>query len=208
MCQWSFFLNGAELSLNSVNSGNLMNHRSMNWAQFKDPVSHMCLAGAVFKPFSQVFLPTILVVTCSWLPFWIDIDIGNQVSVVVQLLMSCEYLLMFYAQAEISECIVHAVCVCGCVCVHVYLWAYYFMCTIDDLCSSRCLCEYFLFVCSMYLQVSLGVLMMLTLVTITAQVEAPLPQAPYLKVIMKIWVYFFMNSHNRIGFCSYFAVFY
>ena len=47
MCQWSFFLNGAELSLNSVNSGNLMNHRSMNWAQFKDPVSHMCLAGAV-----------------------------------------------------------------------------------------------------------------------------------------------------------------
>ena len=122
--------------------------------------------------------------------------------------MSCEYLLMFYAQAEISECIVHALCVCGCVCVHVYLWAYYFMCTIDDLCSSRCLCEYFLFLCSMYLQVSLGVLMMLTLVTITAQVEAPLPQVPYLKVIMKIWVYFFMNSHNRIGFCSYFAVFY
>ena len=24
-----------------------LNHRSMNWAQFKDPVSHMCLAGAV-----------------------------------------------------------------------------------------------------------------------------------------------------------------
>ena len=38
----------------------------------------------------------------------------------------------------------------------------------------------------MYLQVSLGVLMMLTLVTITAQVEAPLPQVPYLKVITKI----------------------
>ena len=47
MCQWSFFLNGAELSLNSVNSGNLINHRSMNWAHFQDPVSHMCLAGAV-----------------------------------------------------------------------------------------------------------------------------------------------------------------
>ena len=27
------------------NSGNLINHWSMNWAQFEDPVSHMCLAG-------------------------------------------------------------------------------------------------------------------------------------------------------------------
>ena len=42
-----FFLNGAELSLNSANSGNLLNHWSMNWAQFKDPVSYMCLAGTV-----------------------------------------------------------------------------------------------------------------------------------------------------------------
>ena len=45
-----FFLNGTELSLNSVNSansGNRINHRSMNWVQFKDLVSHMCLAGAV-----------------------------------------------------------------------------------------------------------------------------------------------------------------
>ena len=33
-----FFLNGAELS---VNSGNLINHWNMNWAQFKDPVSHI-----------------------------------------------------------------------------------------------------------------------------------------------------------------------
>ena len=39
-----FFLNGAELSLNS---GNLINHWSMNWARFKDPVSHMCLSGTV-----------------------------------------------------------------------------------------------------------------------------------------------------------------
>ena len=42
-----FFLNGAELSLNSVNSVKLINHLSMNWAQFKDPISHTCLAGAV-----------------------------------------------------------------------------------------------------------------------------------------------------------------
>ena len=33
-------------SVNSANSGNLINHLSMNWAQFKDPVSHMCLAVA------------------------------------------------------------------------------------------------------------------------------------------------------------------
>ena len=58
-----FFLNGAELSVNSVNSGNLINHFSMNWAQFKDPVSHLCLCwccGSIlvshtrrgrFKPF-------------------------------------------------------------------------------------------------------------------------------------------------------------
>ena len=28
-------------------SGNQINHWNMNWAQFKDPVAHMCLAGAV-----------------------------------------------------------------------------------------------------------------------------------------------------------------
>ena len=50
-----FFLNGAELSLNSVNSANsgkLINHWSMNWDQIKDPVSHMCLAGAVVASWS------------------------------------------------------------------------------------------------------------------------------------------------------------
>ena len=41
-----FFLNGAELLLNSVNSEKMINHPSMNWAQFKYPISHMCLAGA------------------------------------------------------------------------------------------------------------------------------------------------------------------
>ena len=30
----------------------LINHWSMNWAQFKDPVSHMCLAGAVLASWS------------------------------------------------------------------------------------------------------------------------------------------------------------
>ena len=35
------------ISVNSAESGKLINHRSMNWAQFKDPVSHMCLAGTV-----------------------------------------------------------------------------------------------------------------------------------------------------------------
>ena len=36
----------------SANSGNLINHWSMNWAQYKDPVSHMCLAGAVVTSWS------------------------------------------------------------------------------------------------------------------------------------------------------------
>ena len=43
-----FFLNGAELSLNSVNSansGNLINQWRKEWAEFKDAVPHMCLAG-------------------------------------------------------------------------------------------------------------------------------------------------------------------
>ena len=40
-----FFLNGTELSLNSVSSKNLINHWSMNWAQFKDPVSRICRAN-------------------------------------------------------------------------------------------------------------------------------------------------------------------
>ena len=34
-------------SLNSANLGNRINQWSMNWAQFKDPVSHTCLAGAL-----------------------------------------------------------------------------------------------------------------------------------------------------------------
>ena len=54
-CILEFFINGAELSLNSVNSanlGNLINHSNMNWAQFKDPVFYMCLAGAVVASWS------------------------------------------------------------------------------------------------------------------------------------------------------------
>ena len=42
-----FFLNGAKLSLNSANSENVINHSSMDWAQFKDPIFHMGLAGSV-----------------------------------------------------------------------------------------------------------------------------------------------------------------
>ena len=40
------FLNGTELPLNSANSGNLINHQNMNWAQFKDPVSHMHVSSS------------------------------------------------------------------------------------------------------------------------------------------------------------------
>ena len=47
-----FFLNGAELSLISANSGNLINHWCMNWSQFEYPVSHMYLAGAVVASWS------------------------------------------------------------------------------------------------------------------------------------------------------------
>ena len=44
---FEFFLDAAELWLNSVISvisGSLINQWSMNWAQFQDPVSHICLA--------------------------------------------------------------------------------------------------------------------------------------------------------------------
>ena len=37
-------------SMNSVNSGHLIIHWSMNWSQFKHPVSHMWLDGR-FEPF-------------------------------------------------------------------------------------------------------------------------------------------------------------
>ena len=46
------FLNEAELSLNSVNSAKLINHLSINLAQFKDSVSHVCLAGAMVASWS------------------------------------------------------------------------------------------------------------------------------------------------------------
>ena len=45
--QWS-----VELPVNSAHSGNLTNHWCMNWTQFKDPVSHICLAGAVVASWS------------------------------------------------------------------------------------------------------------------------------------------------------------
>ena len=38
--------------MNLANSGNLINHRRMNWAQFKVVVSHMCLGGTVVAPWS------------------------------------------------------------------------------------------------------------------------------------------------------------
>ena len=51
---WSieFFLNEGELSLNSLNSRNLINYWSMNWSQFKDPISHICIAGTVVASWS------------------------------------------------------------------------------------------------------------------------------------------------------------
>ena len=33
--------------MNTANSGNRINHRSINWSQFKDPVSHICLPDTV-----------------------------------------------------------------------------------------------------------------------------------------------------------------
>ena len=52
MCPKVFFLNEAELPLKSENSGNLINHWSMNWAQFKDPPRYLCLTGAVVASWS------------------------------------------------------------------------------------------------------------------------------------------------------------
>ena len=43
-----FFLNGAELSLNSANSGNLINHWSTIWRSFL----YMCLAGVLVASWS------------------------------------------------------------------------------------------------------------------------------------------------------------
>ena len=41
-------------SVNSGNSENLINHRSMNWDKFKDSVPHKCLAGAVVVSWSLI----------------------------------------------------------------------------------------------------------------------------------------------------------
>ena len=41
-----------EFSLHGANSGNLINQWIMNSDQFKDPVSHMCLAGTVIASWS------------------------------------------------------------------------------------------------------------------------------------------------------------
>ena len=34
--------------------GNLINHLSMNWSQFTDPVSHICPAGAAVASLSLI----------------------------------------------------------------------------------------------------------------------------------------------------------
>ena len=39
-------------SVNSANSGNLINHWSINWGQFKDPLSYLRLDGAVVASWS------------------------------------------------------------------------------------------------------------------------------------------------------------
>ena len=52
-------------SLNSGKSGNLINHWSMNWAQFKDRVFHMCLADAMVASSSPFTVMTIIFVTLS-----------------------------------------------------------------------------------------------------------------------------------------------
>ena len=46
-----FSLNRNRSSMNSANQ-NLINHRNMNWSQFKKPVSHMCVDGAVVASWS------------------------------------------------------------------------------------------------------------------------------------------------------------
>ena len=50
-----FSLNGAELSLNWVNSGNsenLRNYWSMNWVHYKDLLCYLCLCGLVVSSLS------------------------------------------------------------------------------------------------------------------------------------------------------------
>ena len=36
-----------KIELKSIHSGNVVNRRSMNWCQFKDPVSDLCLIGCL-----------------------------------------------------------------------------------------------------------------------------------------------------------------
>ena len=47
-----FFLYEVELSLNLMNTGNLINHLSINWGQFKYPLCKLCLYGAVVSSLS------------------------------------------------------------------------------------------------------------------------------------------------------------
>ena len=54
----------------SVNSGNLINYWSINWVQFKDPVSHMCLSGAVVASCSltqEVWALLMTNIFCHWI---------------------------------------------------------------------------------------------------------------------------------------------
>ena len=64
-----------KFSLNSANSGNQINQWSTNWTEFKDPVPHMCCAGAVVACWSltqEVAGVRILLLYCHFFCHWIQ----------------------------------------------------------------------------------------------------------------------------------------
>ena len=81
-----FSLNGAELSLNSVNSGNsknLRNHWSMNWVQYKDLLCCLCLCGLVVSSlsFTQEILGSSPTLPFSYfINFFLSLNSANSVT--------------------------------------------------------------------------------------------------------------------------------
>ena len=47
-----FFGKSKYVNCTNANSGNLINHCSINLTQFKDPLCYLCLAGTVVAPWA------------------------------------------------------------------------------------------------------------------------------------------------------------
>ena len=115
-----FSLNAAELSLNSVNSGNLKNHWSMNWDQFNCLLCLLCLNGRVVESLSltQEIVGSSTAIFLKWYYFcyWIQRKLrenSNTNSIMLSSSQDKRMEKIFKLQEMCCQCQLGSCIVCG-----------------------------------------------------------------------------------------------